>query len=315
MKNASFKTTLEDLKISFKFAVKNIISYILAIIGVLIVSGILLVLVAVMIFVPAIFVSGGFESFVAIMEAFAISLSAPGTTVVVGLVLILSPLIAPFLVAIGALFGMGREIVESEGTTASGVLTWYRRKFFPLAGAGIILFFVVIGPLLLTLLFGALIYGEAFFNFALFTTLAYNPVLSMAMALLTIWLVFSTGLFSMVFPAVIDGLSVIEATKRSVRMSVKYFDRIFGFWIGYLLVIVALVTPVIIGGLLTGPMAIGAMALMAGYAVPMGLIIAFVAVPAMSIGLTRLYLILTADEAEASLDDEEDSNISFVGGF
>lgn len=316
MKNASFKTTYEDLKISFKFAFKNIISYLLGIIGVLIVSGILLVLVAIVIFVPAIFLSGGFESFVAMFEAFGASFAEPGTTVMVGLVLLLSPLIAPFLVAIGALFGMGREIVESEGTTASGVLTWYRRKFFSLAGAGIILFFVMIGPLLLVLLLGALIYGDAFFSFALFTTMASNPLMSVGMALITVWLVLSTGLLSMIFPAVIDGLSVIEATKRSVRMSIKYFDRIFGYWIAFLLTIVALVSPMIVGAYFASPTNLLAMGLIAAYGIPVGIIIAFIAVPAMSIGLTRLYMILTSnDDDQTYLEDEDDSGISFVGGF
>ncbi|TFF83976.1 hypothetical protein EU524_01615 [Candidatus Thorarchaeota archaeon] len=314
MKNATFKTTFEDLKISFRFAAKNIISYFLGIIGVLIVSGILLALVAIVIFVPAMLVVG-FEAFVVSMEAFGLSMAEPGTTVIVGLVLLLSPLIAPFLVAIGALFGMGREIVESAGTTASGVLTWYKRKFFSLAGAGIILFFVVIGPVLLVLLLGALIYGDAFFNFTFFTTMAYDPVMSVGMALLTVWLVVSTGLFSMLFPAVIDGHSVIEATKRSLRMSIKYFDRIFGYWIAFLLTIVALVVPVIIGAMLTGPTNIFAMGLIAAYAIPMGLIIAFVAVPAMSIGLTRIYMILTADDVETYPEEEDDSRISFVGGL
>ena len=61
MKNASFQTILEDLKISFKFALKNVISYVLAIIGVFIVAGLLLVVAAAFIFVPLLF-SMGFEN-------------------------------------------------------------------------------------------------------------------------------------------------------------------------------------------------------------------------------------------------------------
>ena len=45
MKNASFSTIIEDWKISFKFAAKNVISFLLGIFGVLIVSGVLIVVV------------------------------------------------------------------------------------------------------------------------------------------------------------------------------------------------------------------------------------------------------------------------------
>ena len=55
------------------------------------------------------------------------------------------PFLAPFMVAIGAMFGLGREIVESEGTSAEGVFTWYKKKFFSLAGGGLVLFIVVVG--------------------------------------------------------------------------------------------------------------------------------------------------------------------------
>lgn len=315
MKNASFKTLLDDLRISFKFALKNTISYILAIIGVIIVTGILIGLVAILVFVPAMFLSGGFEAFVLLMENLGLALTEPGTTIIVGMVFLFAPLIAPFFVAIGALFGMGREIVESEGTTASGVFTWYKRKFFPLAGAGLVLFFVVVGPFLLTLLLGALVFGDAFFNFAIFSTAIYNPVWPVSMAILTLWIVISTGLLSMIFPAVIDGASVIEATKKSVRMSIRYFDRVFGFWIGYLLVLVAFLSPVILGGILLDFSSLISWAIMGYYAIPMFLIIIFVAIPAMSIGLTRVYLILTADDEVSSADSEDDSSISFVGGF
>jgi hypothetical protein len=313
MKNANLNTLLDDLKISFKFALRNVISYFLAIIGVLIVSGILLVLVAIIIFVPAMIASGGFDAFAVLMENFGLSLASPGTTVVVGLVLILSPLIAPFFVAIGALFGMGREIVESEGTTASGVFAWYRRKFLPLAGAGLLLFLFVVGPFLLAMLLLALVYGDSIFAVALFSTMTYNPIMSVLMAIIMLWAVISTGLLSMIFPAVIDGVPVLQAAKQSIMMGIKYFDRIFGFWVGFLLLLAALIAPVVVSLFLFDPSALTFWAVIGGYAVLMSVILVFVAVPAMSIGLTRIYMILTADDHIPAPDDDTD-NISFVGG-
>jgi hypothetical protein len=146
MKNASFSTIIEDLKISFKFATKNIISFLLGIFGVLIVSGLLIIVVAAMVFIPLLIIIGlgnittFFESFAG-METIGIA------NIALGSIMFALPFLAPFMVAIGALFGMGREIVESEGTNAEGVFTWYKKKFFSLAGGGIVLFLVVIGPL------------------------------------------------------------------------------------------------------------------------------------------------------------------------
>jgi len=148
MENANFQTIIEDLKISFKFAGKNVISYLLAIFGVLIVSGILLVLVAALIFIPLFFVIGGFENLEMYFESFSSIDNIGITNIALGAILFGLPFLAPIFVAFGAMFGMGREIVESEGTSAEGVFVWYKKKFFSLAGGGMILFLVVLGPLL-----------------------------------------------------------------------------------------------------------------------------------------------------------------------
>ena len=124
MKNTSFSTILEDLKISFRFAYKNAISYLLAIFGVLIVSGILIVVVAIMIFVPTIFIIG-IDNLTAFFESFSGIENVGLSNLAVGSIMFALPFIAPFMVSIGALFGMGREVVESEGTSVEGVFTWF----------------------------------------------------------------------------------------------------------------------------------------------------------------------------------------------
>ncbi|MGQ4912981.1 MAG: hypothetical protein ACP6KW_12500, partial [Candidatus Thorarchaeota archaeon] len=220
MKNASFETLLDDVKISYRFALKNAISYVLATIGVLIVTVLLLAVVAALIFVPLVFLSGGFEAFVTWVSSFSHSDAMVGTTVAAGAVLIFSPLLAPFFVAIGALFGMGREIVESEGTTAEGVFAWYKRKFFSLAGGGVVLFLIVMGPMLLLLLVGTVVYGDQFLMTTMLSTGQGNPVIA---SLMMVWFVISTGSLSMMFPAIIDGHSVLESVTLSFRMSYRYF--------------------------------------------------------------------------------------------
>ncbi|MFX1272842.1 MAG: hypothetical protein ACFFAX_14235, partial [Promethearchaeota archaeon] len=138
----------EDISVSFKFAFKNVISFFLGMLGVLIVTLILVVIMLLIFIATVIFLTpGGFfelvEVFVGIIEAFA---NWPSLESLGLVVLIIVPLVLPVFVAIGALYGMAREIVESEGTTAEGVFAWYSRRFFPLAGGGVVVFMTTIVP-------------------------------------------------------------------------------------------------------------------------------------------------------------------------
>lgn len=315
MKNTNLSTILEDLKISFKFALKNAISYLLALFGVIIVSVLLIGVVAAMVFIPIIF-TVGIENLTAFFNSFALSDSTGLANFALGGIMLILPFIAPFLVAIGALFGMGREIVESEGTSAEGVFTWYKKKFFSLIGGGLVLFLVVIGPLLIALIAGSTIYGADFFNIVLISSGSATTVSPIVISALVIWLAVSTGLLSMIFPSIIDGYSVFESTKRSLRMSIKYFDRIFGIWIAFLLILGALVLPLIVIPFITitsGPEMIFSAGILLIYVIPAALILIFLYLPAITIGLTRTYMILTADDDyEEHLEDE--SGPSFIGG-
>ncbi len=315
MKNASFQTLLEDLKISFKFAIKNIISYVLAIIGVFIVAGLLLIVVAAIVFVP-LFFTMGFENMFVWFESFNLLGPSEGATLALGIFLVALPFITPFFVAAGALFGMSREIVESEGTTAEGVFQWFKRKFFPLAGGGLVMFMIIAGPIFLVSFGAVALFGDQVLNIAFIssgTATTLSPILS---GLGVIWFVLSTGFLTMLFPAIIDGYSVIEATKKSFRMSIDYFDRVIGFWISFVLILVALIAPLIVT-IFAFPLSFGpGIAAVAIYAVPMVIFFAFVALPALSIGLTRVYMILTADDEDLIPQTEEsESGPSFVGGL
>ncbi|MGY5864237.1 MAG: hypothetical protein RTV41_06500 [Candidatus Thorarchaeota archaeon] len=314
MKNASFQTILEDLKISFKFALKNVISYVLAIIGVFIVAGLLLVVAAAFIFVPLLF-SMGFENMFVWFESFNLIGTPGGASLGLGIFLFALPFIAPFFVAAGALFGMSREIVESEGTTAEGVFQWFKRKFFSLAGGGLVMFLIIAGPIFLVS-FGAIaVFGDQVLNIAFMSTGSATILSPILVGLGVIWFVLSTGFLTMLFPAIIDGHSVVEATKKSFRMSIDYFDRVIGFWIAFILILVALIVPLIVS-VFAFPFTFGlGLAAIAIYAIPMVIFFAFVALPALSIGLTRIYMILTADDADLVLEDDEESGPSFVGGL
>ena len=315
MKNASFRTILEDLKISYKFATKNVISYILAIIGVFIAAGILLVVVAAIVFVPFLFAIGGFEAFIILFDSFGAWSATEGVTIVAGIFLFALPFIAPIFVAIGALFGVSREIVESEGTTAEGVFVWFKRKFFSLAGGGIVLFLFIMGPIILISFGAVLLFGDQVLNIAFIGIGSGETLSPLLSALLMIWITISSGLMTMLFPAIIDGHPVIEATKRSIRMGIDYFDRVFGVWLANVGVILLLLAPVMVGPFTLGIGMPGLIA-MGIYAIPMALILVFVALPAVSICLTRVYMILSADNDDLSpLESEDEGGPNFIGGL
>jgi hypothetical protein len=315
MKNASLQTLLDDMKISFRFAFKNVISYVLAIIGVFIVTILLIALVAGFIFVPLLVSPGGLEAFTIWAESFTEWTIAGGLTIATGIFLIALPFIAPFFVATGALFGMAREIVESDGTSAEGVFTWYKKKFFSLAGGGIMLFLFILGPIMLVILVAVALFGEQILDVAFIgigSTTTLNPIIS---ALGVIWLIISVGFMSMLFPAIIDGYPVLSATKKSIRMSIDYFDRVFGNLISYILLILILVLPMIVVPFTFGTFE-SALMLMVVYAIPMALIIAFIVLPAVSIGLTRIYMILSADDEDLMTEEiEDEGGPSFIGGL
>ncbi len=318
MEKANLSTILEDLKISFKFATKNVISYILAIFGVLIVSILLLIVVAVLVFIPLFFAIGGFENLINYFNTFSGTITdIEITSIALGSIMIILPLLAPLFVAIGAMFGMGREIVESEGTSAEGVFVWYKKKFFSLAGGGMVLFLVVLGPLILALLVGTAIYGGGFLNLALLSTGSVSTVNPIIISLLLIWFAISTGFLAMLFPSIIDGYSVFESIKKSIRMSIRYFDRVFGVWMSFLLILGALLlplfaTPFIID--ITGPVFSPMAGILVIYALPALLILIFLFLPAVTIGLTRVYMILTAADDDYDQSQEDESGPNFIGG-
>ena len=307
-KTTSFGVIWEDLKISFRFAVKNIASFFLAMIGVIIVSGILLVVVFGFLFLALFLTTGGISGLIQYFTELSLSFETFNVgTMGLGM-LLLVPLLSPVFVAIGALFGMGREIVESEGTSVEGVFTWYRHKFIPLAGGGIILFLLTILPPAISFAF-------------VYELMGLNPplsVLSILAVFTFLWIIIVTGSLSMMFPAIIDGKGAIDATIQSIKMSWKYFDRVFGVWLGILLMVFAFFVPLVaIPASFWGtPDAMSAGGIITVvYALPAMIIVVLVFIPAAAIALSRVYLILTGFEFDSESPKEDGPGLSFVGGI
>ncbi len=302
-KNASFNVLLEDLKMSFKFAAKNIPSFVLGTIGVLIVTAFLMLFLLI-VFVLTLILIMGFDGLIGFFTSLAETFpSDPSMVTISAILIVVLPIMAPFMVAMGALFGMAREIVESAGTTAEGVFVWYKSKFFKLAGAGLAVFSIVVLPMVL------LAIAQSPFS----TITTFDPfTMGIESALGLIWFILSVGMTSMVFPGIIDGFSVAASLKQSFRLGWRYFDRVFSTVIAFILIGLAALLPTIaypvflVFGIALDPILLGVLAL------PTMLVLGLLVFPGSIIGITRVYMILTADETGAESDGQP--GISLVGG-
>lgn len=299
MSQSGFRAFIEDLVVSFKFAIRNIISFFLGMIGVLIMTLLCLAMLLAVFFVTVTFLLPNgvwdlIDVFVDIVEAFA---NYPAPTSLGLVVLMLVPLVLPLFVAIGALYGMAREIVESEGTSAEGVFTWYSSRFFSLAGGGIVIFSVTIVPIA-----GLYAYAYQILGGVITGT---NEAIVIATAVM--WFVITSGLLSMMFPAIIDGMPVLQAAGKSVKMGVKYLDRVFSVWIFFLVLIFAVISPLIWPYALFGSYNLGA------YPVGATLFIVFIVIPALAIAQSRVYLLMSSEEDEIPVTDENTYDIDKWG--
>ena len=272
-----------------------------AIVSVIILAGILLVVLL------PVFLAGLpalFELFTSFLNVWSLSEGAMVISVILAIFL---PLTLPLFAAIGALYGMAREVVESEGTTAEGVFTWYKRKFFGLAGGGIILFTISILPIVVALLAYILSFGMAF-----------DPLSNSILVVFGIvWLTITLGAQSMLFPGIIDGHSPLAALRQSFRMSWNHFERVFGIWLLFTGILVAMLMPIILPALFLFPGLLAGQLfdplLLMAYAPIMAILLILVVFPARTIAMTRVYMILSAENSHQV--DESHPDISFVGGF
>ena len=297
MNQSEFRNIFETWKVSLTFAYRNYLSFFLAILGVIVITVTVFVIIVFVFSLPWLLSVGPLDD---LFEIFDVMFGNKEGMELVGVVIIFgSALLAPFLIAFGALFGMGQEIIESGGTSSEGVLLWYKRKFVKLAAGGIIQFCIIVIPI-------ALIYLGAFQYFQ-----GTDPTPSELATLLTIgytWIAISGGIFSMMFPSLIDGLSVPSALKRSVNMAGRYFGSVFSVWIVFLSS----------GTLLLGPFILQAIfdvLFVPEFLFEVGIILAaivvvFVVTPVCVLATSRTYLLLSSyyDDYEAIDDITEEEN-------
>ena len=285
-----------DIYLGFKFALKHFLSYFLAMLGIVLLTVVMVIVVLLFVVVPlVIFV--GIPTLIVWITSFSIQVGTlEGIMLIVIILMIVMPILGPFFMALGSMYGMSREIIESETTSAESAFTWYKKKALSLAGGGMIHFLVSLAPFMIAI----------WAIFATAITVPTNAELRLILPIGVIWIILSNGMLSLTFPGIIDGLSAASAAKRSVRQCCRSPGRVLGAWSVY-----AILIGVPIMTLLDDPLFDWMQIIPSAYLEPYTLIIAllllFVVLPAMTITFSRIYLILTAqDEAVYDNDDDDE---------
>ncbi|MGY5879971.1 MAG: hypothetical protein RTV31_06950 [Candidatus Thorarchaeota archaeon] len=286
----------KDLYIGFKFAVKHFLSYFLAMLGILLLTIIMVIVVLLFVVVPLVLFVG-LPTIITWIAIFSIEVGTlEGTVFIAIILLIVLPILGPFFVAYGSLYGMSREIIESEATSAESAFSWYRKRGLSLAGGGMIHFLVSLAPFLIAI-------------YAIFATpipVPTDETLRMILPVGFIWVILSNGMLSLTFPGIIDGLSAAGAAKRSVRLCCRSPGRVLGSWSVFVTLIgVPIIT--FIDDELFDWIQIVPDSFLEPYTVLIVLFILFIVLPAMSITFSRIYLILTAQDESVYDNDDDDS--------
>ena len=274
---------LKDFKVGFTLAIKNILSFGLAMVGILVVTILLLLAILLFIAIPLLFTLG-IPFIITLIETISTGFTgSSGLTLVLLIMFLVLPILGPFFIALGSLFGMAREIVESDGTLAESAFSWYGKRGLSLLGGGVLHVMITLAPLIVAFL--AISYPT------------WNPPtnteLRIIITLIVIWIILVNGMLSLTFPGIIDGLSVFRAAGRSVKLTCKFPGRVLGAWFIIVLLTGVLILP-IINELTILWMPFIPQRILEMYR-PIAIVaLLFIIIPAVSIILTRIYMILTA---------------------
>ena len=124
---------------------------------------------------------------------------------------------------------------------------------------------------------------------------------------------------SIPFPAISSVLTQIFPLRStgsvSLKLSWTYFDRVFSTWLAYAGIILLLIVPLPLQAM--NWVESGAAPFIGIYGIVAGLVLLLLVFPALTIGLNRVYMILSSEEVteEVTEDDEvEDIDVSLIGG-
>jgi len=274
---------IETIGLGFRFTRTYFVSIFLAVIGVFAITISLCLLLIFIGSIPISIVYGPFDEIFDVFDFIGDALSIANDVEAVVIVLFVgSTLLAPFLIALGALFGLGQEVIESGNADAEEALHWYRQKFGRLAAGGIVQFLFLIGPIGLEYILAAWHYRGQEVDSTSFTILIILAI---------VWFLFSSGMLSMVFPSIVDGKSVHSSIKHSVSLARNNFSAVFSIWLTFSSLGLLLLGPFIAQDLADFPVITEQWYEL--YILVVGFMIGFILLPVYVLSASRTYLIIS----------------------
>jgi hypothetical protein len=286
--STNYGTVFHDLKSSFGLAKHNILSYLLANLGMALALIVLLVLVMIPVAIIAMAAYGIMgPGFGPMMMTWAVQnpLVIGGTAI-----LVVIPIVSIFLVVVGSIYGMTNDLVTTGETKAENAFSHFRSKFISFISAGAMLTIVIVVPQLV-------VWGLASNMFA-YTVVGLPEYILAAFSF--VWTFITVGLTSMVLPAVVSGKGVQEAFHESFKLATQRFDRVFGLLTSVVVLAAATLAPMMIWGVAGGwtmnpfnVLQISAMAIIGVWTLFVLLMWALVLYPMVIIAFVRVYHELT----------------------
>lgn len=286
--STTYKTIMNDMKSSLKLAYGKALSYFLANLGMVIVVAILALLIALPIASIVLLTLYPFNP--ATMVALGEWATANPLAIAALIGLIAIPIVSLFMVVSGSIYGMSYDLVAKGDTKAETAFSYLRHKFLTFFATGVMMTLIVIIP-------PALAWELA----AYVMNLNVGPYVGALLSAITfVWVFFTAGLTSMVFPAVVSGKGVQAAFKESFTLVRSHFDRIYGVLSAIVLLLAVTFGPIVVLGLATPFMSvpitialIPAIAAAALWAVVSAFLWLFLFLPMVRIAWVKVYQELT----------------------
>ncbi|MBD3404706.1 MAG: hypothetical protein GF411_01065 [Candidatus Lokiarchaeota archaeon] len=238
--STNFNTLIDDLKSSFKLARSNALSYFLANLGMAVLIVVLFAIVAIPLAAIAFAVTFSQGPQFWVNFGNDMTLFAQNNPLLIGGVgtLFMIPIVTLFLIVVGSIYGISKEVVETGETKAESAFSWFKNKFLTFAGAGIMLTLIIVVPQLIVWGTAALVMG---------TTITFPANIPLTV-FSWVYTFITVGFCAMVFPSITAGNSVQDAFKESFHLAKTRFDRVFGLLSAVIILFVIMFAPAMIGG-------------------------------------------------------------------
>ncbi len=286
---------MEDMRISFGYARKNMLSFLLAMFGMVILVGILILVVMSPLLVMAWLTNPSDpEAFGQTIASYFQGLTGfMGSNPLVGFfaggaigLLFLIPIFAIGTWIFGGIYGMSNEIVLTGGTHAESAFGYLRKNLVSYLGAGVLWSLVLFVPLWIIGLGATALTG--------FSSLPAGWGWPMAIATFLYFYILG-GFLMLHLPASTDGVSALNSLKTSFRLTKENLGRVFGVWTVFVALVAIFFVPVALYAvyfMTPGVIDLGFSITIAWAAIGVFVLILF-ALPAMFLAFTRIYLSVT----------------------